>query len=108
MPVALFAGARPVTVGAVVSPAVVKLQATVANGLPAVSLIAVAPPVSVTVYLVLLARLAVGFRVATRVVALYVTPAPTRVPVAAFVSVNVVPPTPVTASLNVAVTLFAT
>jgi hypothetical protein len=69
--VALAAGVRAVTVGAVVSAAaaVVKAQVTVASGLPAASRIPEPPPVSVAVYWVLAARLAVGFRVAVRLVA---------------------------------------
>src|SRR6478609_1111329 len=49
---------------------VVKVQLLVASGVPAASRTAAAPPVSVAVYFASLARLAVGFSVAVRVVAL--------------------------------------
>jgi hypothetical protein len=68
--VALTAGVRAVTVGAVLAAAVVKLQETSVSALLALSRMPVAPPSSVAVYCVLLARLAVGSSVATRVVAL--------------------------------------
>jgi hypothetical protein len=70
--VALLLGLREVTLGAVVSAgaaAVVKVQVTGASRLPAASRIAVGPPVNVAVYAVPAVRLAVGFSVATRVVA---------------------------------------
>src|SRR3954447_12205255 len=49
---------------------VVKLQVVVARGLPAASRMAAGPPVRVAVYFVLAARVAFGFSVRTRVVAL--------------------------------------
>ncbi len=61
---ALAAGVRAVITSAVI---VVKLQVTAASGLPARSRIAL---VSLTVYVVPRARLALGFNVTTRVVAL--------------------------------------
>src|SRR3712207_3936077 len=78
-------------------------QVDVACGLPAASRTAVAPPVTVAVYRVSETRLAVGSRVTTRVVALYVTVAGTVAP-AASLRTTVVPLTPCTASLKVAVT----
>jgi hypothetical protein len=62
-------------------------------------------PASLAVYLVSAAKVAVGFSVATRVVALYVTAAGTEAPVVAVPSriANVVVFTVVTAPLNVAV-----
>src|SRR3954463_8666570 len=100
--VAAAAGVFAVTVGA--GP-VVKVQVTVVRGAPAVSRMAVGPPVRVTVYLVSLARAAVGLRIHwLAVVALCVTPPPITVP-AGFFSWNVDVVTPVTASLKVAVGL---
>jgi hypothetical protein len=69
-PVALAVGDVAVTVGAVVSPppaeAVVKVHVLVdANALPATSFTPAEPPVIVAVYVVLAARSAVGFSVAT-------------------------------------------
>src|SRR3954453_10179573 len=78
-----------------------KLQVVVARGLPAASRMA---PVRVAVNLVLAGRGALGFSVATRVVALSPPPAALAAPVVAFFSVTVVPETPVPASLKVAVT----
>ena len=66
-PVALTAGVLAVIVGAA---PVMKDQLVLASGVPTVSRIAVVPPVRVAVYRVSAARLAVGLRVATRVVAL--------------------------------------
>jgi hypothetical protein len=66
----LIAGPLAVTVGAALTTAaVVKVQLVVTRAWFAESRIAVAPPVSVAVYCVLSARFAVGFSVATRVVA---------------------------------------
>src|SRR4051812_9593112 len=109
IPVAFTAGARAVRVGAVVSaPAVVKFQLVVASGLFAVSRIWVAPPVSVTVYCVLLARLLVGFRTHWLVVPAVTVPAIGVEPgVAVGRMTNVAVVTFWTASLKVAVMSFA-
>ena len=61
-----------------------------------------APPVTATVYLVLAAREVCGSRTHWLVVPFLKTVAGTTAPVAAFFRVNVVPLTPSTASLNVA------
>jgi hypothetical protein len=103
-PVAALAGVLPVTVGA--GP-VRNVHVVVANGFPAASRIAAAPPVNVTVYSVSLARLAVGLIVNTLVAAANVTAAATGAAVPAR-TVAVVLLNPVIASLNVAVTLLAT
>ena len=71
---ALAAGDWAVTVGGVVSvgpagAAVVKVQDTVASGVPVAPLMADAPPVSVAVYGVFAARAADGSRVAVRAAA---------------------------------------
>src|SRR3954451_23587622 len=68
--VALSAGVRADTVGAA---PVRNVQLVVARGAPAVSRIAAAPPVRVTVYLVSAAKLAVGFRIHWLVVPFWVT-----------------------------------
>src|SRR4051794_9225042 len=86
---------------------VVNDQLVVASAAPARSRIDAAPPVSLTVYVVFAARSAVGFRIHWFVVPFRVTPALTSVP-APLRSWNVVPLTPFTASLNVAVTLAPT
>ncbi len=71
-PVALAAGDWAVTVGGVVSAgaAVVKVQDTVASGVPVAPLMADAPPVSVAVYCVFATRGANGVNVATWLVGL--------------------------------------
>ena len=106
IPVALPAGARWITVGATL--AVVKLHDVVANGAPAVSRMAVAPPVNVTVYCVPAARFDDGFNTHVFVEPLRNTVAVTNADVWVLRSWNVFTPTPFTASLNVAVTLAAT
>ena len=86
----------------------VKLHDVVANGAPAVSRMAEAPPVNVTVYCVPAARFADGFSTHVFVDPLRDTVAVTSALVAVARSWNVFTPTPFTASLNVAVTLAAT
>src|SRR3954447_4412259 len=99
--VAAAAGVFAVTVGA--GP-VVKVQVTVVRGAPAVSRMAVGPPVRVTVYLVSLARAAVGLRVHWLAVVVLCVGAAAAITVpAGFFSWNVDVVTPVTASLKVAV-----
>ena len=81
-----------------------KLQAVVVSGLPAASRMAVAPPVSVTVYRILAASVTLGLRIHWLVVPLRETTAVTSAPVAAFFNLYVVVLTPVTASFKVVVT----
>ena len=101
------AGVLAVTVGA--GP-VRNVQLTEVSGLFAMSLIAAAPPVNRTVYLVSAVRFAVGLMVSTRVVVLNVTADGTSAPVAAvptrIVAVAVL--NPVIASLKVAVAFTVT
>ena len=82
-----------------------KVQAVLARGVPAASLTAEVPPVMLAVYLVLAARVASGLRIHWLVVPLRETVAVTAAPVAAFFRVKVDVLTPLTALLNVAVTL---
>jgi hypothetical protein len=100
------AGVRPVTVGA--GP-VRNVQLTEVSGLFAMSLIAAAPPVNRTVYLVSAVRFAFGLIVNTRVVVLNVTTDGTSAPLAAVPTriVAVAALNPVIASLNVAVAFTA-
>ncbi len=85
----------------------VKLQLMVLSGLPAASLIPAAPPVSVTVYVVRDARVGPGLRIHWLVVPLRVTVAATTEPLVPLpvLRTNVVPLTPLTGSLKVAVML---
>src|SRR6185503_3690018 len=99
-PVALFFGMVLITVGGVVSAglAVVNVQLVGPRGLSARSRIAVAPPVSVAVYVVPSARGELGCSLATVGLSL-VTVAETAV--VPFVSVKLVSLTPCTGSLKV-------
>jgi hypothetical protein len=101
-PVAAAAGVRALIVG---RGPVTNVHVVFARGVLAASRIPVA---RVTVYLVSFARLALGFRIHWFVVPFRDTTAPTAAPVVVFFSVKVLPDTPVTALLKVAVTLLAT
>src|SRR4051812_35024418 len=103
---ALTAGVRAETTGAGPVMKVHEVVASAAAG-GAVCRIAAEPPGRVTVYLVSAGRLAVGLRIHWLVVPFRVTVLATAVP-AGFFTWNVPGPTPVTASLKVAVMLFAT
>src|SRR3712207_6012922 len=101
---AVMDGAGPVVNDHISGCAVVPTSAA-----PWTSRMAVVPPISSTVYRVSAARLALGLRIHWFVVPLRVTPAVTTGPVTVPAwSRKVVPDTPLTASLNVAVMLLAT
>ena len=84
----------------------VNVQVTVVSGFPIRSRTAVAPPVIVTVYLVFAARLVVGSRIHLLVVPLRATVATTGAPLG-LMRAKVVPLTPWTGSLKVAVMMAA-
>lgn len=83
----------------------VKAQLLVVIGLPATSLIAAGPPVTVTVYRVLAVSVSRGLRIHWFVVPFRETTTVIAAPVAVFLSVNVLLLTPFTDSLYVVRTL---